>query len=162
MTTVMEEKMLAAGIQMPTQVERLWRVLRDNPQGLTAQRAAALTGIANASTQLSMMVRRKMATARSELQRRPIHGGVMAERPVNIYSTTMKEYELLPAPKKEKPSAPAVSAPTAPPAPAVQRAPAPPRAVPTVAEAQAFVERMTIAEARALWAVMDRMFGGAE
>ena len=168
--TIMAEKLKEAGVKVPSVQERVWRIVRDNPGGITAARVtdilgASVSGGSGVSSLLSQMEARKMVRSRKEMRRVTGPRGSVVERGVNVYVTDMREYEILPLRRKETAATRAMDATKAVVA-QVKAAPTPTtviasqlRKTPTVNEAEEFVERLTIAEARAVFGVLNKMFG---
>ena len=190
--TIIAEKLKAAGVKIPSMQERVWRLLRDNPGGLTSARATDIMGVAvtsgSVSSLLSQMEARKMVQSKFEKRRtNGPHGAY--ERNVKVYYTTMREYELLPMPRKQTAATRAMDATKAVvdqvkagPQPLIgsdcyldpsdgkvkRYAPSPttvipeekPRFVPPpLPSALKYVEHMTIAQARSVYAILHAMFG---
>lgn len=132
----------AAGVQLPTQTQRIWVWLKDH-QPQTAKAISAALHLAQSPTLLSSMEKRGMVTSKLEHSR--LTGGT-----VKWYSTVGRAYELLPVPKKtaNKPQPPALQ---------TQALDAPAATRPTAAFD---LDALTIAEARALYSRLARMFKG--
>lgn len=169
--TIMADKLKEAGVKVPSVQERVWRIVRDNPGGIMASRVADILDPSggrranSASTLLSQMEARKMVSSRVEHRRVPGPRGSMIERGVKVYTTAMREYEILPMPRKETAATRAMDATKA--VVAQVKASPPPAPVPTTVMPKPptingmrdFVESMTIAEARAMWVELNKMFG---
>ena len=142
--------LLASGVNLPTQTKRIWVWLNDH-QPQSAKAVAAALSIPEASSLLSMMERRRMVTSTKDLNRST---GFVIKR----YSTVGREYELLPMPKKIK--SVETAKPIINPAPALVTI-APP-AIQTIAPAanKFDLDTLTIAEARALYIRLAKMFKG--
>lgn len=169
--TIIADKLKAAGVKIPSMQERVWRIVRDNPGGLTSARATDIMGVAvtsgSVSSLLSQMEARKMVQSKFEKRRtNGPHGAY--ERNVKVYYTTLREYELLPMPRKETAASRAMDAAQqvveqvkAPPSPVTTVIPdEKPRFVPPpLPSALKYVEHMTIAQARSVYAILHDMFG---
>ena len=158
MATVMAEKLVEAGVAVPTQAERLWRVIKDNP-GITAIRAGELTRIvqSNASSVICGMYKRGMLLRDYEWRKVLRNGGKYTDMNVAVYRVAFDDYEVLPYPKA--PKKPEVAAPSTP-VPAPVEVSTTVIKAPTVAQAGAFIDSMTVAEARELYRLLHEMFGG--
>ena len=166
---------LAAGAKLPSQSERLWRIIKDNPR-ITSSRARDLAKLANSGTTslLSQMMDRGMVIVEKEPKRMPGLRGTVT-RMVNLYSVhplMNGEYELLPAPvKAKKPAAKVV--PIKEPADrwvrragelvaafdespaAVISKPEPPPVDPGIN-----IDKLTLGQARRLYSELHQLFGG--
>lgn len=191
--TIIADKLKAAGVKIPSMQERVWRIVRDNPGGITSARATDIMGVAvtsgSVSSLLSQMEKRKMVSSRPERRRVVGPRGSTIERDVKVYYTTMREYELLPRPRKETAASRARDA-TKAVVEQVKAVPQPligsdyyldpsdgkvkryalapttvipdekPRFVPPpLPSALKYVEHMTIAQARSVYAILHDMFG---
>lgn len=138
---VMTSKLAAAGVKVPSVLERCWRVVKDNP-GITALRVSEVLNIqqSNVSSILSDGTKRRMFYTKDEVRKVKGPRGTFAERKVLTYYTSLAEYARLPMP-----------AGTVSPAPAVKPEPEAPHAP--------SVDHLTIAQARALYDVLHKMFG---
>jgi len=161
----MTSALAAAGVKLPSQMERVWRMLKDNPNR-TAKAVAAQTGIplTSVSSICSKMELRGMMrhTERQEVSRGK--NGLSYGRTVYYFTPIGDEFELLPMPPKPKkdpvtPSAARLfsqmraevdAMPVAAPIPAPVPRPAP----------KYDVESMTISEARTMWNHLNQFFGG--
>jgi len=78
---------VAAGVKLPTQSERLWRVVKDHP-GCHSTKAAKITGIseANTSSLLGAMARRDMLITSTTQMRVPGPRGSMITRAILTYT----------------------------------------------------------------------------
>lgn len=143
-----------AGMPLPTQTERLWRIIKDHP-GLTAVALSPKVGlkVANVSSICGLMVKRGMlVTDTVPLRVRSGHGYCV--RDVLVYRVHHRmggEYDLLPMPAKPKcekvtnatPIAAAKPIPVSDPAPA------------TTPD----IDHLTLAQARNLYNVLHKLFG---
>ena len=148
--------LLASGVNLPSQTKRIWVWLSDH-QPQSAKSVAAALHIPEASSLLSMMERHRMVTSTKDLNRST--GNV-----INRYSTVGREYELLPMPKKVK-SVVTLTSKVADFVAAAEQLKAvtqPPVAAPVQpADAVKFdLDTLTIAEARALYVRLAKMFNG--
>lgn len=154
-----------AGVRTPTQSERIWRAIKDNP-GITAARAATATGIKhnNASSLASAMVDRGMLIQNSQQLRVKGPRGSWIVRKVATYTVDPRmdgKYELLPPPVKPK-------------AAVITRAPEPeksqysdvvsgggmdPRRDAQVAKPTTSIDHLTLGEARSLYDALHQLFG---
>lgn len=153
----MTNALISAGVPLPTQRERLWRLVKDSP-GRTAKSVALQSGEPHNSTSsiLSGMVARGMLQEKL-LPLRVKAGRGTAVRKVTHYWALGSTYELLPPPRKEGKKAATlalVPAPTAPSAQACAAAPAP--APPP--DMTLDIEHLTIGEARSLYLKLKGMF----
>lgn len=157
--TAIEHALQTAGVKLPSQKERLWRVIKDNP-GIIASRAAAICKIpaSSAAALAGDMVKRGMLTETKQATRMAGPRGSFVMRNVNTYTVHPRMdgfYEDLPLPKKPKAAKPT-------PAPAPEPKPTPKE--PTLAERTEVpgvnVDSLTVAQARALYAALHKMFGG--
>lgn len=169
MAIALAEAGLAKLPATPTSMERLWRAIKDaDPaRGVThADLARRLSGIpaGTISSRVSTLLARGMVY----VTRTTAAGG----RHVQHYATDMDTFELLPLlrppvprprkEKKEKEAQPVTKAPEVAtpvnPTGLPLAAPAPVRV--TIANHAEFIDTLTVAEARALYTTLHRMFGG--
>ncbi len=164
MTTTFEAALKQAGVSVPSQQERVWRVIKDHP-GITAKRISSITNIdqAQVSSYCSLMLARKML----EVAYIPMHlrlGRGHGIKNVSTFKVTQQQYEVLPKVEAEKEvvkgkgqcSEVKIIHPTTP----VEQQKAPQIAKRESEEHwKADVESMTVAEARALYNVLHKMFG---
>lgn len=164
MTTTFEAALKQAGVSVPSQQERVWRVIKDHP-GITAKRISSITKIdqSQVSSYCSVMLARKML----EVTYVPMHmrlGRGHGMKNVSTFKVTQQKYEVLPKVEAEKEvikgkgqcSEVKIIHPEAP----VQQQKAPQIAKRESEEHwKADVEAMTVAEARALYNVLHKMFG---
>lgn len=138
MTVALKE----AGVKLPSQQEQLWRIVKDQP-GSTAKEIATRAkhiNLSSTSSQLYQMV------ARGMLYTKPGNLGPNGGR-ANRYFTDMDTYTSLPYNKK----------------PAVVRGLRPAALTPPPAPSAApgfDLDSMTVAQARALYRQLHKMFGG--
>lgn len=119
-----------------TQAQQVWQTIRDhNATGISTKTVAELTGLpkSNCSALVSMMLKRNM-----------IYGLVAhradSKREVRYYFTTDDEYVLKPLPGEDGGHG--------------YKGP-----VPTIAEMSAFIDKLTVAEAKHLMGLLNSMFG---
>lgn len=161
--TAMETAMVNAGIKPPSAKQRVWQAIKESgTQGSTHN---AL------KRRLSAMSESSISVALCELYNRamvyrekvPAHPGKLGSTTVWNYKTDMERYELLPPPgvvrkdpkKIKRRPAKTVSSPPkvmAMPGPITYVGPEPTKAVPSL-------DDLTIAEARALYLKLHKMFG---
>jgi hypothetical protein len=153
-----------AGVRTPTQPERVWYVIKDNP-GITSSRVAQTTGLKhnNVSSLASTMVSRGMLIQNAQQLRVKGPRGSWIVRKVATYTVDPRmngEYEMLPAPAKPKAAvitpapefaefemsrrsqAACIPAPVAPPA-----------------KAKTNIDHLTLGEARSLYDALHQLFG---
>lgn len=152
------EAFMKAGVKAPSVKERLWQHIRAN-QGHTAHQIAKVLRSIPSSTiasQLSDMERRGMVFVKGAKA-----ATTWGRSTVKAYHSDMTTYELLPVLaqfRRDKPAA-LIKAPVATtPAPTPSAAPQAPAAAP--AAPQFNLEALTLAEARALYLQLHKMFGG--
>lgn len=134
-----------AGLRTPSQMLQIWTWVKDHPRVLATDIGSTLPiPMSSVSSVLAQLVARKMMQGKKEWS-------VHAKRELTYYTAIGKTYELLPdvRPKPLKPSAPASLAVAEP-----AQEPTPTRS--TIEE---MTDRLTVGEARALYRVLDRMFG---
>jgi hypothetical protein len=147
--TNMEKAMIEAGIKTPDNKERIWRVVKETGgtgityKGLIKRLPAINRG--TISSCLNDMMARGMVAATQNQARGP-------GRANYVYTTDLDAYTVLPKVRVAKPPAPA-------PAPVPVPVPAAPAPAPAPAPALIdSVDHLTIAQARALYEVLRRMF----
>jgi DNA-binding transcriptional MocR family regulator len=152
----MTQAIVNAGIaRAPTGIQRVWQCIKDNPGGITAARVADKTGIsqANVSSHCSDLTARGML----HVEKRPMKvraGSGWCARGVLFYSAVGDTYALKPRKHANKLKAKkAMEQAAPPPAPAAPPAPAPAPATPDI-------DHLTLAQARALYNVLHKLFGG--
>ena len=152
----------AAGVKLPSQLERIWVWLKDH-QPQSARQIEITLKIPQASSILSQMETRRMVSSVKELDR---SSGFTTKR----FSVVGRTYELLPKPKKTPfkaaaPAAPVINILDLKPGPIMQA----PQivSIDTRAPWQIFtpaapldLDALTIAEARALYIRLASMFKG--
>lgn len=106
----MTSAMATAGIQLPSKMECMWKIVKDHPN-LSSSALALKAKVAptTACALLYQLQERGMVTSTLQVQRRRTGRG-MASREVKIYTVArgMDKYELLPMPaaKSKTPAAP--------------------------------------------------------
>jgi hypothetical protein len=134
--------LVAAGVKVPCQSRRIWNYLKDHPQLTTKRISQALSiNVGSVSSLLAQMA--KQNRAESKLMLRSTPGGGMCKRA--HWEALGDNYD---APPRRV--APVVALPKA-----IAHTPAPNKP-----GAQDIVNALTVAQARELWEVLNRMFGG--
>jgi len=149
-----------AGVRTPTQSERVWRTIKDNP-GITSSRVAQTTGLNhnNVSSLACTMVSRGMLIQNAQQLRVKGPRGSWIVRKVATYTVDPRmngEYEMLPAPAKPKA--------------AVISAPKPAQYSDVVSDGgmdprnaahkpKTNIDHLTLGEARSLYDMLHQLFG---
>jgi hypothetical protein len=131
-----------SGVKLPPTNKRIWLWLHDHP-GRTAKEVANAIGVANSTTssQLGNMVSRGMVTAVSE--KHPHR-----ESQLRRYATCIREFELLPMPRR-------ASACTPPPMPPFMVKPEAPKLPGPLMQT---LDKYTLGELRAIHAGLNHLF----
>lgn len=129
--------MKEAGVAVPPLSQRLWLWIKDHPKATSREIETQFKE--GVSPRLADMEKRQMLSS-SEVPN-PSRKG---KRTLKGYTVTQDEYDLLPIPKKEA---------------MTTRVPAPKSAHAIVPQTKINIEALTIAEARALYAQLQKMFG---
>ena len=142
-----------AGVRTPTQPERIWRVIKDNP-GITSSRVAEITGVPhnNTSSLAKTMVDRGMLTMDTQQLRVKGPRGSWIVRKVAVFTVDPRmngEYEMHPAPLKPKAAVITLA-----PEPKASITPAP---APTAPKTD--IDHLTLGEARSLYDALHQLFG---
>ncbi len=158
-TTQMAEALASAGVPLPTKYERIWRYFKDHPRSTSLSCAQVLKlDRVNVSSYVSEMETRKMLS--SEILDLRVKGAynTIHSRRVKHYSTNIKEFEMLPKPRKparakkspkvEMPSAHAL------PTPAVEKRPEPT----TELSVEKFINSLTLRQAREVYDRLREVF----
>lgn len=148
-------KLAEAGVKLPPQNKRVWQCVKDHP-GVTALRVSQIihSPQSGVSSLLTDLLQRGMVTrGTQEVRTKGPHGSTV-KRKVWVYHAVGETFALVP--KKTRLPPPKFKHVKAEPAPSGTVTPPPAAPVP---RAVALVESLTIAQARELWAVLDRMFG---
>lgn len=173
--TAIAHALREAGATLPPLTKRIWTLIHDaGPTGLTVKALAARMNLntKQVSGTISQMETRGMIDSRKEPQKR----GVPGRHVVKWYTTRLKEYELLPLPRKpaaaEKPTVTATCKPAAhgpfvagmPPPLPYRPEPVGPTLVgtPQLRPAPIDVDSLPLAEARRLYIELRSRFTVAE
>lgn len=147
------EAFMKAGVPVPSTAQRLWAIIKDEGPTTAAQLRKRLPNIPYGSigSKLHDMEQRGMIYSRGTKS-----GSTRGRSAVKEYLTDLDKYEVLPLPhtKRKEPK-------TEPQGVNIDAAhkPAEKPAI-TMASNTPSVEHLTIAQARELWLVLDKMFGG--
>lgn len=159
--TAMETAMVNAGIRPPSVKQRVWQAIKESgTQGSTHNALKRrLSAMSESAISVALVELYKRAMVYREAV--PAHPGKLGSTTVWNYKTDMERYELLPPtgvvrkdPKKIKrrPAKTVSRPPKTMPGPIAYVGPEPTKAVPSL-------EDLTIAEARALYLKLHKMFG---
>ena len=153
MTEAMNKALVAQGMKPKTQMELIWRHIKDHP-GTKLKTLEAIFKRATAQTLHSLWIR-KMVTRTPET----VRGRQGNIRQVYCYKVAMPDYELLPLPVKTKTG-------KKPGPPVAMPLPYPPLAEPqpSLAAAQSDdlderINKMSVGEARAMYVKLKAIFG---
>lgn len=155
--TSMEKALIEAGVPLPPMIERVWRIVKESgSQGATSRDVAARMKhdhTRKVTPSLSDMTKRGMVAAVPEFDGK-------TGRQIYRYFTDMGTYRLLPplTPAKKDKRRQVSHTPDA--VPATAHTPTPSPAPAPAAEGFFDIDRMTIAQARALYQQLHKMFGG--
>lgn len=102
MSTVMEQALKQAGVATPSQMERVWRVIKDHP-GITSKRIAGLINLNTSmvASYCSVLLARNMISVKYIPTHTKVGRGV-GTRNISTFSTNLRSYELLPMPKAKE------------------------------------------------------------
>lgn len=158
MAEAMNKALVAQGMKPKTQMELIWRYIKDHP-GTKLKTLEAIFKRSTAQTLHSLWIR-KMVTRTPETTR-DRHGNI---RQVYCYKVAMLDYELLPLPVKTKTVKAESSEKPGP--PVAMPLPYPPLAEPqpSLAAAQPDdlderINKMSVGEARAMYVKLKAIFG---
>ena len=158
MAEAMNKALVAQGVKPKTQMELIWRYIKDHP-GTKLKTLEAIFKRSTAQTLHSLWIR-KMVTRTPETTR-DRHGNI---RQVYCYKVAMSDYELLPLPVKTETGKTESS--KKPGAPVAMPLPYPPLAEsqPSLAAAQPDdlderINKMSVGEARATYVKLKAIFG---
>ena len=155
MAEAMNKALVAQGMKPKTQMELIWRYIKDHP-GTKLKTLEAIFKRSTAQTLHSLWIR-KMVTRTPETVR-DRHGNT---RQVYYYKVAMPEYELLPLPVKkesDKKPGPTVAMPLPyPPLAEPQPSLAAPAAQPDDLDER--INKMPVGEARAMYVKLKAIFG---
>ena len=161
MTTVMEHAIKSAGIATPTQMERVWRIIKDHP-GITSRRVGEMAKMDHpiAASYCSQLMSRRMVDVTYTPMLLKLGRG-MGTRNIATYRVTKQVYDVLPKchdqavdllPGKGKSSeVKLISFATA-----EEKVAAPVQVPPT---SKIDIDKLTVMEAKELYLKLHKMFG---
>lgn len=152
----MTQALQAAGVQTPSQMQRIWTALKDSHRtpGMTSKDVAAATGIkfSNVSSILTDMFKRNMVSV-VKAPRRAAAGAQHAF----YYTALGNKYELKPR-RHTKPTARPATSGTAFPLPANYMPPAAPAPKPPAPSHGVDLDKLTLGQIKALLADIQALF----
>ena len=155
MAEAMNKALVAQGMKPKTQMELIWRYIKDHP-GTKLKTLEAIFKRSTAQTLHSLWTR-KMVTRTPETMR-DRHGNI---RQVYCYKVAMLDYELLPLPVKtktgKKPGPPVAMPLPYPPLAEPQPSLAAPAAQPDDLDER--IDKMSVGEARVMYVKLKAIFG---
>ena len=153
MAEAMNKALVAQGMKPKTQMELIWRYIKDHP-GTRLKTLEAIFKRSTAQTLHSLWIR-KMVTRTPEAVRYR-HGNI---RQVYCYKVAMSDYELLPLPVKTE-TGKKLGSPVAMPLPYPPRAePQPSLAAAQPDDLDERINKMPVGEARAMYVKLKAIFG---